>query len=238
LADKGTLFLDEVGDIPPALQPKLLRVLQEQEFERLGSTRTHQVDVRLVAATNRDLTEMVNQGAFRSDLYYRLNVFPVQLPPLRERREDIPELVMHFVEKYGRRMGREIEHVPPETMSALSSYLWPGNVRELQNLIERAVILSNDGVLPNPLLPVGTRGIAIASTRPVTTLRDSEHTLILRTLEEVRWVIGGPKGAAAKLGLKRTTLIHKMQKLGISRPVLESDQDVTAQATHSRHRFQ
>jgi transcriptional regulator with GAF, ATPase, and Fis domain len=222
LADKGTLFLDEIGDIPPALQPKLLRVLQEQEFERLGSTRTHQVDVRLVAATNRDLEEMVNHGQFRSDLYYRLNVFPIQLPPLRERREDIPALVSHFVERFGRRMGREIDNIPTETMSALSSYQWPGNIRELQNLIERAVILSNDGVLPNPLPPPGTRGIAIAPAAPVTTLKDSERTLILRTLEEVSWVIGGPKGAAAKLGLKRTTLIHKMQKLGISRPGLQS----------------
>jgi transcriptional regulator with GAF, ATPase, and Fis domain len=222
LADKGTLFLDEIGDIPPALQPKLLRVLQEQEFERLGSTRTHQVDVRLVAATNRDLEEMVNHGQFRSDLYYRLNVFPVQLPPLRERREDIPALVTHFVERFGRRMGREIDKIPSETMSALSSYQWPGNIRELQNLIERAVILSNHGVLPNPLPPAGTRGIATASASPVTTLKDSERTLIRRTLEEVRWVIGGPKGAAAKLGLKRTTLIHKMQKLGISRPGLQS----------------
>ncbi len=229
LADKGTLFLDEVGDIPPALQPKLLRVLQEQEFERLGSTRTHQVDVRLVAATNRNLMEMVNRGEFRNDLYYRLNVFPVLLPPLRERREDIPALVLHFVEAFGRRMDREIELIPPETMSALSSYQWPGNIRELQNLIERAVILSKDGVLPNPLPPVGTRGIAVASAAtdtPVTTLRESERTLILRTLEGVRWVIGGPKGAAAKLGLKRTTLIHRMQKLGISRPYLQRSKDV------------
>jgi formate hydrogenlyase transcriptional activator len=225
LADKGTLFLDEIGDIPSALQPKLLRVLQEQEFERLGSTRTHQVDVRLVAATNRDLEEMVNHGQFRSDLYYRLNVFPVQLPPLRERREDIPALVTHFVERFGRRMGRKIDNIPPETMSALSSYQWPGNIRELQNLIERAVILSNDGVLPNPLPAAGTRGIAFATATPVTTLKDSERTLILRTLEEVRWVIGGPKGAAAKLGLKRTTLIHKMQKLGITRPGLQSGSD-------------
>jgi len=230
LADKGTLFLDEIGDIPPALQPKLLRVLQEQEFERLGSTRTHQVDVRLVAATNRDLEEMVNRGQFRSDLYYRLNVFPVQLPPLRERPEDIPALVTHFVERFGHRMGREIESIPPETMSALASYQWPGNIRELQNLIERAVILSNDGVLPNPLPAAGTRGIAIASAAPVTTLKDSERTLILHTLEEVSWVIGGPKGAAAKLGLKRTTLIHKMQKLGISRPASQSGQDETEQA--------
>jgi len=228
LADKGTLFLDEVGDIPPALQPKLLRVLQEQEFERLGSTRTHQVDVRLVAATNRDLMEMVTRGEFRSDLYYRLNVFPVLLPPLRERREDIPTLVTHFVEILGRRMGREIEHIPPETMSALSSYPWPGNIRELQNLIERAVILSNDGVLPNPLPTAGPQR-AIGSPG-ATTLRDSERTLILQTLEGVGWVIGGPKGAAAKLGLKRTTLIHKMQKLGISRPGPPSSENVIGPA--------
>jgi formate hydrogenlyase transcriptional activator len=224
LADKGTLFLDEVGDIPPALQPKLLRVLQEQQFERLGSTRTHQVDVRLVAATNRDLTEMVSRGEFRSDLYYRLNVFPVLLPPLRERREDIPLLVTHFVEMLGRRMGREIEHIPTETMSALSSYGWPGNIRELQNLIERAVILSNDGVLPNPL-PTAENEQRAVSSPGATTLRDSERTLILRTLEAVGWVIGGSKGAAATLGLKRTTLIHKMQKLGISRPSLQRGQD-------------
>ena len=223
LADKGTLFLDEVGDIPPALQPKLLRVLQEQEFERLGSTRTHQVDVRLVAATNRDLEEMVKRGDFRSDLYYRLNVFPLLLPPLRARREDIPALVMHFVEILGRRMGREIEHIPPETMSALSSYPWPGNIHELQNLIERAVILSNDGVLPNPL-PIAETEQRAASSPGATTLRDSERALILQTLEAVGWVIGGPKGAAARLGLKRTTLIHKMQKLGIFRPGAQSRQ--------------
>ena len=205
LADKGTLFLDEVGDIPPALQPKLLRVLQEQEFERLGSGRTHQVDVRLVAATNRDLTEMVSRGEFRSDLYYRLNVFPILLPPLRERREDIPALVTHFVEILGRRMGREIEHIPPETMSALSSYQWPGNIRELQNLIERAVILSNHGVLPNPLPTTETERRA-AIFPGATTLRDSERTLIQQTLEGVGWVIGGPKGAAAKsLSLRATS---------------------------------
>jgi formate hydrogenlyase transcriptional activator len=219
LADKGTLFLDEVGDIPPALQPKLLRVLQEQEFERLGSTRTHHVDVRLVAATNRDLTEMAKRGEFRSDLYYRLNVFPILLPALRERREDIPALVAHFVEICGHRMSKQIAHIPEKTMSALSSYQWPGNIRELQNMIERAVILSNDGVLPNPLPAAGTQ--AIITSPAATTLRDSERTLILRTLEAVGWVIGGPKGAAAKLGLKRTTLIHKMQKLGIFRPSLQ-----------------
>ena len=220
LADKGTLFLDEVGDIPPALQPKLLRVLQEQEFERLGSTRTHQVDVRLVAATNRDLAEMVQRGEFRSALYYRLNVFPIKLPPLRARREDIPELVRHFVEILGRRLGRQIEHIPAETMSALSSYHWPGNIRELQNLIERAVILSNSGVLPNPLPAAGIQPVAVSSA--AATLKDSERAMILRTLEAAAWVIGGPNGAAAKLGLKRTTLISKMHKLGICRPILSN----------------
>jgi len=223
LADKGTLFLDEVGDIPPALQPKLLRVLQEQEFERLGGTRTHQVDVRLVAATNRDLAEMVQRGEYRSDLYYRLNVFPLELPPLRARREDIPALVTHFVEILGRRMGRQIEHIPAETMSALSSYHWPGNIRELQNLIERAVILSNSGVLPNPLPAAGTRPVAVSSAA---TLKDSERAMILHTLEAAAWVIGGPNGAAAKLGLKRTTLICKMQKLGINRPAIQGSPDL------------
>ena len=231
LADKGTLFLDEVGDIPPALQPKLLRVLQEQEFERLGSGRTHQVDVRLVAATNRDLMEMVNRGEFRSDLYYRLNVFPVLLPPLRARSEDIPALVTHFVEVCCRRMGKQIEHIPAETMAALTSYPWPGNIRELQNLIERAVILSDDGVLPNSLPIAGTQAVAISSPA-ATTLKDSERALILHTLQGVGWVIGGPKGAAAKLGLKRTTLIHKMQKLGISRPGIASSQDAMESASH------
>jgi formate hydrogenlyase transcriptional activator len=227
IADKGTLFLDEVGDIPLALQPKLLRVLQEQEFERLGSARTHQVDVRLVAATNRDLADMVKRNAFRSDLYYRLNVFPVVLPPLRVRCEDIPALVAHFVEIFGRRMGKQIEHIPPETMSALSSYQWPGNIRELQNLIERAVILSNDGVLPNPLSTAGTQVAALAPPR--TTLSDSERNLILQTLATAGWVIGGANGAAAKLGLKRTTLIAKMQKLGISRPARQHNGELDAE---------
>jgi transcriptional regulator with GAF, ATPase, and Fis domain len=221
LADKGTLFLDEVGDIPPSLQPKLLRILQEQEFERLGGSRTHQVNVRLVAATHRNLAEMVENGQFRSDLYFRLNVFPVELPPLRERREDIPALVTHFVDVLGRRVGREIEHIPPQTMLALCSYGWPGNIRELQNLIERAVILSVDGVLPNPLLNAGPQRIRFSPTP--TTLIDSERALILRTLETARWVLGGRDGAAAKLGLKRTTLIYKMQRHGISRPSLDGN---------------
>jgi formate hydrogenlyase transcriptional activator len=216
LADKGTLFLDEVGDIPAALQPKLLRVLQEQEFERLGSTRTHKVDVRLVAATHRNLHKMMMKDQFRSDLYYRLNVFPVLLPPLRERREDIQPLVMHFVEKFSRRIGKSVDHIPEDTMSALTSYEWPGNIRELQNLIERAVILSNDGMLPNPLATFGAPGITVA---PVAgSLKDAERVAILQTLEQVGWVVGGPKGAAAKLGLAPTTLIHKMEKLGIYRP--------------------
>jgi transcriptional regulator with GAF, ATPase, and Fis domain len=225
LADKGTLFLDEVGDIPPQLQPKLLRILQEQEFERLGSSRTHQVDVRLVAATHRDLAGMVRNGEFRSDLYFRLNVFPVQLPPLRERREDIPALVAHFVEFLGRRLGRQIDNIPKETMLDLCSYDWPGNIRELQNLIERALILSEDGVLPNPLMNAGTQRIGVSPSP--TTLMDSERALILRTLEAASWVIGGRDGAAARLGLKRTTLIYKMQRHGIFRPSLDRDVDIT-----------
>jgi formate hydrogenlyase transcriptional activator len=232
LADKGTLFLDEIGDIPLALQPKLLRVLQEQEFERLGGTRTHQVDVRLVAATHRNLEEMLKRGEFRSDLYYRLNVFPITLPPLRARCEDIPELVAHFVEMFCRRMGKQIEHISEETMLALSSYQWPGNIRELQNLIERAVILSDNGVLSNPL-PTAAMGDAIISPA-ATTLRDSERNLILHTLEEAGWVIGGPRGAAAKLGVKRTTLISKMQLLEISRPPPHNGQDVIETARQGR----
>jgi formate hydrogenlyase transcriptional activator len=223
MADKGTLFLDEVGDIPPALQPKLLRVLQEQQFERLGSGRTHQVDVRLVAATNRDLAKMVARGQFRSDLYYRLNVFPVLLPALRERREDIPALVMHFVKLFSRRMGKQVDRIPPETMAAFQWYSWPGNIRELQNLVERSVILSRDGVLPNPLHKKQT-GIMIPSlhrTRglesPIT-LEESDRTLIVETLEQAGWIVGGTRGAAAKLGLKRTTLLAKMRRLGIARP--------------------
>jgi formate hydrogenlyase transcriptional activator len=225
LADKGTLFLDEVGDIPLALQPKLLRVLQEQEFERLGSGRTHKVDVRLVAATNRDLLEMASRNEFRSDLYYRLNVFPISLPPLRERREDIPALVEHFVEIFGRRMGRHIRDIPPETIAAFSSYSWLGNIRELQNLVERAVILSQDGVFRSPLsssvVPIASSPSPGTTTEPpaLMTLRDSERMLVLHALQTTGWVIGGPNGAAVKLGLQRTTLIRRMKKLGIERPL-------------------
>jgi transcriptional regulator with GAF, ATPase, and Fis domain len=226
MADKGTLFLDEVGDIPSALQPKLLRVLQEQEFERLGSGRTHKVDVRLVAATNRNLMEMVARNEFRIDLYYRLNVFPISLPPLRDRRQDIPALVEHFVGIFTRRMGKQIRHISPETLAAFSSYPWPGNIRELQNLVERAVILAQDGVLPNPLpkcgVPVApSPPIATISKEPhavgLMTLRDSERALIVQTLEATDWRIGGPNGAAEQLGLNRTTLTCRLKRLGIKR---------------------
>ena len=223
MADGGTLFLDEIGDIPLALQPKLLRVLQEQEFERLGSCRTHRVNVRLIAATHRDLNEMVRCNEFRSDLYYRLNVFPVLLPPLRERREDIPQLVSHFVEVFSRRMCKRIEQIPTRTLHALISYSWPGNVRELQNLIERAVILSDNGVLPNPL-PRSHEG-AVTTVPAEGSLRDSERVLILKTLRAVGGMVGGPRGAAARLGLKRTSLITKMKKLGIYRPRYKSEID-------------
>jgi len=216
MADTGTLFLDEVGDLPLALQPKLLRILQEQEFERLGSGRTHHVNVRLVAATHCDLAEMVARNEFRSDLYYRLNVFPVLVPPLRERREDIRQLVLHFVEAFGRRMGKRIDPISQTTMDALIAYPWPGNVRELQNLIERAVIRSDDGVLPNPVPP--SRTTAIPPIAANGTLRDHEAVLILETLRAAGGMIGGPRGAAARLGLKRTTLVSKMKRLGIYRP--------------------
>jgi len=224
MADKGTLFLDEVGDILSALQPKLLRVLQGQEFERLGSGRTHKVDVRLVAATNRNLVKMVARGQFRSDLYYRLNAFPILLPALRERREDIPALVTHFVKLFSRRMGKQVDSIPAETMAAFQWYSWPGNIRELQNLVERAVILSRDSVLPNPLHKKQTERMIPSLHRARTfhssmTSEDSDRALILETFEQAGWIVGGPRGAAAKLGLKRTTLLAKMKRLGISRPI-------------------
>jgi len=223
MADTGTLFMDEIGDMPLALQPKLLRVLQEQEFERVGSGRTHRINVRMVAATHRDLTEMVARREFRSDLYYRLNVFPVVLPPLRERRQDIPQLASHFVEICARRMGKQIDHIPQDMLAAFTTYSWPGNVRELQNLVERAVIRSNNGVLVNPL--VISEKPSNAPVPPRSTFSDSQRALILQALQVAGWVIGGSGGAAARLGLKRTTLIAKMKKFGISRPVPTDESD-------------
>jgi len=237
LADRGTLFLDEVGDIPLELQPKLLRVLQEQEFERLGGNRTQRVDVRVVAATNVDLAKLVAQRAFRSDLYYRLNVFPIQIPALRERTEDIPLLVRYFVQRFSRSLNKPVEYIPAEAMDALASYSWPGNIRELENLIERAVLLSPGKELRVPLSEL--RSAANASSNAVTgpsssfpsltsstsltssisTLEEAERQHILRALRQTQWRIAGPKGAAAILGMKRTTLQARMRKLGIRRPV-------------------
>jgi formate hydrogenlyase transcriptional activator len=217
LAHQGTLFLDEVGDIPLELQPKLLRALQEQEFERLGSTHTVRVDIRLVAATNRDLAGMVADGRFRSDLYYRLNVFPVVLPPLRQRRDDIPMLARHFAQRFARRMGRRIETIPSAVMDALVRYPWPGNIRELENVIERAVILSPGAELDVNLADLQAAEPAESPVVAVVTLADAEREHILRVLGETEWVVGGPNGAAARLGMQRTTLQSKMKKLGISR---------------------
>jgi len=225
LANQGTLFLDEIGDIPLELQPKLLRVLQEQEFERLGGTRTIRVNVRLVAATNCDLARMVAEGRFRSDLYYRLNVFPVAMPTLRERPEDIPRLVRHFTQRFARRMSRRIESIPSATMEALVRYPWPGNVRELQNIIERAVILSPGSTLQVPLADLAEPQVVLAQNPPRAepiatpiTLVDAEREHIVDALVATGGVVGGPRGAAARLGLKRSTLQKKMQKLGIARP--------------------
>jgi len=215
IAHKGTLFLDEVGDIPLELQPKLLRVLQEQEFERLGGIRSIRTDVRLVAATNRDLWKMVEQGQFRADLYYRLNVFPVHIPPLRERRDDIPILVRYFVDKYAKAMNRRIERIPESVMDTLARYSWPGNIRELQNFIERAVILS-EGPALRP--PVGELREGKGKGSSGATLREVEKKHVLQVLKETEWVLGGSSGAAARLGIPRTTLIYRMRRLGIERP--------------------
>jgi formate hydrogenlyase transcriptional activator len=218
LADKGTLFLDEVGDIPPELQAKLLRVLQEQEFERLGSNRTHKVDVRLIAATHRDLPAMVKQGTFREDLYYRLKVFPIQVPALRQRAEDIPKLVRHFTALYGQRMNKRIEVISAETMDALVRYPWPGNIRELQNFIERAVILSPQSTLRAPTFELEPFQPQKGGNAPMNGLAEVERDHILRALEASNWVIGGQSGAAARLGMKRTSLAYRMKKLRIRRP--------------------
>ena len=219
LADKGTLFLDEVGDIPLELQAKMLRVLQEQEFERLGSNRTHKVDVRLIAATHRDLPTMIREGTFREDLYYRLHVFPVQVPALRQRTEDIPNLAWHFMRLYSQRMNKRIEHIAPQTMDALMRYSWPGNVRELQNFIERAVILSAGSVLKAPIWELGPVGAQQRFDLPISSLAQVQRDHILRALEASNWVVGGRNGAAERLGMKRTSLVYKMCRLRIRRPV-------------------
>jgi formate hydrogenlyase transcriptional activator len=212
LADQGTLFLDEVGDIPIDIQPKLLRALQEREFERLGSTRTKKVDVRLVAATNRDLEKMIESREFRQDLFYRLNVFPIRIPPLRERPDDIPLLVRYFAQKYARRMEKQIESVPTTTMKKLSKWHWPGNIRELENFIERSVILTHGSALQ---VPVGEFAEQAKVVTVATHTDSAERNQILEILKETGGRVAGPKGAAARLGLKRTTLISRLKKLGI-----------------------
>jgi formate hydrogenlyase transcriptional activator len=213
-ADRGTLFLDEIGELPIELQPKLLRALQEKQFERLGGARTFQVDVRVIAATNQNLWRMVQERKFRPDLYYRLDVFPIGLPPLREREDDIPILVEHFVQKFAKQQGKSVDRIPDEVMEVLKRHDWPGNVRELQNVIERAVIMTT-----GPVLELQTRGLMTQNigSAPTRTLEDAERAHITETLHETNWVVGGPRGAAARLGLARTTLIGMMQRLGISR---------------------
>jgi formate hydrogenlyase transcriptional activator len=219
VANGGTLFLDEVGEIPLELQSKLLRVLQEEEFERLGSSRTIKVDVRVIAATNRNLLRMVQEERFRDDLYYRLNVFPIQVPPLRERPEDIPALVRHFVDRFARRMNRRIEVIPNEVIETMQRCAWPGNVRELANLIERAVILSPGPTLDIPLAELEHTGSLVAQRNGSVTLAQMERARILAVLEEANWLIAGPRGAAARLGMNRTTLQSLIKRLEITRPV-------------------
>jgi len=228
-ADRGTLFLDEIGDLPLELQPKLLRALQEKQIERLGGGHTFQVDVRVVAATNQDLWGMVQEKKFRADLYYRLNVFPIRLPPLRERGDDIPLLIEHFVEMFARRQGKSIERIPDEVMEALTRYSWPGNIRELQNFIERSVILTSGSELRAPIADLAESEIQLDDVR---TLEDANRAHIKATLCETKWVVGGPNGAAARLGMHRTTLIAKMQKLGISREAIERSTEVRESYTN------
>jgi hydrogenase-4 transcriptional activator len=214
-AHGGTLFLDEIGDLPLELQPKLLRVLQEQQYERLGSSRTLRADVRVIAATNQDLSQMVEEKTFRADLYYRLSVFPIRLPSLRERKDDIPSLVRHFVQKYSRQMGKSIDEVPDRVMEILRSHHWPGNIRELQNFVERSVIMTRGSVL-SPRISELKLLMQETVSAPTQTLSDAERAHILGILKETNWVVGGRDGAAVRLGLPRTTLISRMQKLGIS----------------------
>ena len=214
-AHGGTLFLDEIGDLPLELQPKLLRVLQEQQYERLGSTRTLRADVRVIAATNQDLSRKVEEKSFRADLYYRLSVFPISLPPLRARKDDIPSLVEHFVRKFSHRMGKSIRQVPDSVMKILASYHWPGNIRELQNFIERSVLVTQGPIL-SPRISELNHLMHVTVSAPSQTLSDAERAHIVEILKEANWVVGGRNGAAARLGLPRTTLISRMQKLGIS----------------------
>jgi formate hydrogenlyase transcriptional activator len=229
-ADRGTLFLDEIGELPLELQPKLLRVLQDQAFERLGSLQTTRVDARILAATNQDLEQMMRGQRFRLDLYYRLNVFPIAIPPLRERPEDIPLLTAHFVQTFAERQGKAIEHIPADVMTAIERYHWPGNIRELQNFIERSVVLTCGTELQAPIAEITNRTAPDSSPR---TLADAERAHMMATLRQTNWVVGGPNGAAARLGLARTTLIAKMQKLGVARQTSEqstSQSDVNAES--------
>jgi formate hydrogenlyase transcriptional activator len=216
-AQGGTLFLDEIGDLPLELQPKLLRVLQEQQYERLGSTRTLRSDVRVIAATNQDLWRMVEEKTFRADLYYRLSVFPISLPPLRERKDDIPSLVKHFVQRFSRQMGKSIDEIPDGVMEIIIRHYWPGNIRELQNFIERSVIMTSGRVLSPRVTELKLLMMQATVSAPSQTLSDAERAHIVGILREANWVVGGRDGAAARLGLPRTTLISRMQKLGISR---------------------
>ena len=219
-AHRGTLFLDEIGDLPLELQPKLLRVMQERQFERLGGASTIHTDVRVICATHRNLVEMVDKREFRADLFYRLSVFPIELPPLRDRSEDIPSLVHHFAMAYAARMGKSIEHVPDDVMTALVRYDWPGNIRELQNFIERSVILTRGTELRAPIAELTNQE---APSWLLRTLADADRAHIIATLRQTNWVVGGPNGAAARLGLKRTTLLFRMQKLGISKEIAKPD---------------
>jgi formate hydrogenlyase transcriptional activator len=243
-ADRGTLFLDEIGDLPLELQPKLLRALQEKEFERLGGGRTFQVDVRVIAATNQDLWQMVQERKFRADLYYRLNVFPIRLPPLREREDDIPMLIEHFVQKFAKRQGKSIHHIPNSAVECLKRYDWPGNIRELQNVIERAVIMTAGPVLDLRTIELqprerSTQNVGFEPVKQTKTLEEAERAHITEALRATNWVVGGRRGAAAKLGLARTTLIAMMQRLGICReasgqPLEPSDgMSVTIPGEHS-----
>jgi formate hydrogenlyase transcriptional activator len=235
LADRGSLFLDEIGDISLELQPKLLRVLQEREFERLGSTQTKRVNVRIVAATHRDLEGMILRQEFRRDLYYRLNVFPIAIPPLRERTNDIPLLARHFMHQASRRMNKEIHSISPEIMTALTLYPWPGNIRELENVIERAVIVSRGSTLEVSLQDLNSRIAQGEGGENSQTLEEVERNHILATLKQTGWVVSGPRGAAARLGLNRSTLHFRMKKLGIFRSVKASVDEERNEAVISRY---